>query len=148
MTALIRFSRGTGVAGWAVRSYTWSRFAHVGFLLAPGIVLDAAPGSGVSVREQPALDGDALFRADVPDAVVDAAVTWARNQVGARYDYIGVLGLGLHRNWRDESHWWCSELVAAAFEHAGHPLLNAKFLSRISPQDLLLSPYLIPVARV
>lgn len=73
---------------------------------------------------------------------IDEAYEWARTQIGKPYDFSAILGMALNRNWRDEDRWFCSELVAAAFEHAGTPLLSTRQsvgVYRITPRDLLLS---------
>ena len=55
--------------------------------------------------------------------VTDAAtgLSWAREQVGASYDFKGAFGLALspYRNWSKEGSWFCYELAAATLEKAG-----------------------------
>lgn len=36
----------------------------------------------------------------------------AAGQLYKKYDLMGIVGLGIGRNWEDPSDWWCSELVA------------------------------------
>lgn len=136
---LIRFSRGVGLAGAVVRAYTNSRFAHVGFLLEDGYVLDATPQYGVAIRRQSVLPGDALFEVSVSAETMTEAMTWAQAQIGRPYDWRGILGLGLHRDWHDDGQWWCSELVLGAFETTAEPLLHTGFVTRVTPRDLLFS---------
>lgn len=77
----------------------------------------------------------------VQDADHERAHRFCRSQVGKPYDWKAVLGIGLHRDWRDDAAWFCSELVAAALEYAGiEPV--AKDASRVTPDDLLRSPVL------
>ena len=72
-----------------------------------------------------------------PQAVIAAAAS----QIGKPYDYTAILGLGLRRDWQEEDAWFCSELVAWAFQHAGDPLFRADCLRRVTPQHLwMLAP--------
>ena len=65
----------------------------------------------------------------------------AASQIGKPYDYTAILGLGLRRDWQEEDAWFCSELVAWAFQHAGEPLFRAECLRRVTPQHLwMLAP--------
>lgn len=143
---LLRFSRGQGLAAAVVRAETWSWCAHVGFKLEDGHVLDSTPELGVAIREAKDHKGTRYYRVDAPAEVVHEALVWAKFQVGRPYDWRGALGIGFHRDWHDHHHWFCSELVAAAFEEAHHPLLRTGHLDRVTPADLLMSPYLIPLS--
>jgi hypothetical protein len=140
----LRFSRGDGVAGWAVRAYTWSWAAHVGFVLPTarradgGRVLDAYPGRGVSRRDVAWAPTDRFFEADVPAQ----ALQWAHSQIGCGYDYLGVLGHAIHRDAGGKGRWFCDAFVEWCCWKAGRPLLEVERLDRISPRDLLLSPCL------
>jgi lysozyme len=144
--ALIRFSPGVGLAGAIVRYATWSWCAHVGFKLADGHVLDAAPDTGVSIHTVVDDPGTQYYRVDCPDAVLAEALHWATTQIGKPYDWTAIYGMALHRDWHNDSAWFCSEFVEGAFDAAGYPLVvdNGR-VDRISPRDLLLSPRLIRV---
>jgi uncharacterized protein YycO len=77
---------------------------------------------------------------------VEEAYNWAINQAGKPYDFSAIFGIALNRDWHDESKWFCSELVAVAFEKVGHPLLSTRPSAqsyRLTPRDLLLSRELI-----
>lgn len=77
---------------------------------------------------------------------IDEAYAWALSQAGKPYDYSAILGIALDRNWRDPKRWFCSELICAAFESAGAPLLSTRpsdAVYRITPRDLLLSSRLV-----
>ncbi len=135
----LRFSRGSGPAGALVRAWTWSWCSHVGFALGDGWVLDATPEWGVARRHTVDDDSTRYFSVGAPfDRVCDRAAS----QIGRPYDWRGALGLGLHRDWQDQGAWFCSELVAWACAAAGHALLRADHLNRVTPRDLLLSPHL------
>lgn len=42
-----------------------------------------------------------------------------RAQVGKPYDHSAIWGFASGRDWREDDSWICSELQAAALEHAG-----------------------------
>ena len=133
------FVRTPSLFGAAIRAATWSRWNHVAFEVA-GRWLSATLDAGVSVQRPDPSALAARFRAPVPAAAIRAAL----QQLGKPYDLAGVLGVGLHRDWRDPGAWFCSELVAWACETAGAPLLRADRLGRITPGQLAMSPLLEP----
>jgi uncharacterized protein YycO len=141
MVITLRFSRGTGPAAALVRAVTWSWCAHVGIALNNGWVVDATHEHGVATRRAVDDDSTRYFTVSAPYAVLDHAYS----QVTRPYDWRGALGIGLHRDWRRTNAWFCSELVAWAFEAAGFPLLRADHIDRVTPRDLLMSPLLIPL---
>ena len=70
------------------------------------------------------------------------AYEWARTQIGKPYDFSAIAGIAVDRNWRDETKWFCSELIVASFEYVGFPLLSTRpsaAVWRYTPRDLLLS---------
>ncbi|MEW6647176.1 MAG: hypothetical protein AB1450_08265 [Pseudomonadota bacterium] len=108
-------------------------------MLPDGRLLGAVPG-GVSIRPY---DPSALrierHLVDAPDSVLQRALS----QLGKPYDWPGVLGYAARRDWQEDDSWFCSELVAWAFQAEGFPLLRAADAWRINPRDLLLSPLLL-----
>lgn len=138
----LRFSGGLGIAGRVIQAATWSWCSHVDFVLPDGRLLGAVPGQGVCIRA-PEADADRveLYQADVPDW----AVAYAKSQLGRPYDWGGILGWALHRDWQCMDRWFCSELVAWSCQSASTPLLRTDAAWRVTPRDLLLSPHLTPV---
>jgi uncharacterized protein YycO len=66
----------------------------------------------------------------------EAAWSWAAAQVGKPYDLTALFGWLSGRDWQEEDSWFCSELVAAAFDKAGSPLFREGTMSRVTPQHL------------
>ncbi|HEV2521077.1 MAG TPA: hypothetical protein VGT24_01740 [Candidatus Acidoferrales bacterium] len=128
----------------AIRFSTRSWASHAEFIdIAAGITLGARSVGGVKYRlcEKDHYSRIEQFVVDKASDMV-AAWSWAATQVGKPYDFSAISGIALDRNWHDESKWFCSELVAVAFEKAGHPLLSTRPSAasyRITPRDLLLS---------
>lgn len=144
---VLRFIGGRGLASQLIQLATWSWVSHVDFELPDGRVLGAVPGKGVCIRDIE-IDDHRVERygVKVPFGLYGHPLDWAAGQIGKPYDWAGILGYGLRRNWQEKDAWFCSELVAWAFQGAGHPILRAKDVWRITPRDLLLSPYLIPLS--
>lgn len=142
----MRFSSGSGLGGAIVRWASFSQFAHVGFHLTDGSVLDATPRYGVSIRFPTDNDTTEYWTIEAPQAVIDAAFAWGKTQIGKPYDWSGIAGFVWRRGvprvrcWRDDEAWWCSEYMVECFNAAGFPLLNnSGSYNRITPRDLLLS---------
>lgn len=148
---LVRFSRGIGWEAAAVRWFTWSDYAHVGFLLPENTILDATPQYGVSLRPwHRATDDDSATcycAISAPKAQIDAAIYWAASQVGKPYDWTAIYGFLAHRDWHRDTSWFCSEFVIQATLIGGCPLLSyqKRQVDRITPCDIRLSPILTPV---
>lgn len=122
MTVRVIYSRRHHPGSVALRTAMWSPWSHCGVIdTQRSMVVQAVAGAGVI--EVPL----AFFKADASRwAVVEypgdeaMAVAAARNQIGTRYDWSGVAGIGLHRHWNDEQAWFCSELVAYALMAGGY----------------------------
>lgn len=128
----------------AIRFLTWSWASHVDVVLSDGALLGALASRGVCLHAPPA---GGYRRVERYDVLVPAApvLRFLRRQLGKPYDWSAILAWPLRRDWHDRRAWFCSELVAAAFEQAGTPLLRASSaaaMRRITPRDLLLSPCL------
>lgn len=63
-------------------------------------------------------------------------------EVGAKYDYGSVFKFVTRRKGRHNTRWFCSELVFAACQDAGVPLLANVEAWAVSPGDLAKSPML------
>ena len=144
--AHIVFTAGMGWTGFVTRFATWGTAGHVAFELPDGRYLDATPSLGVAVHE--GLAGEIVGRFTVscePD-VEAHALAWAHLQAEEHkvYDWTALIGMAVRRDWHNPSAWFCSEIVAQAFEYAGFPLLRADHLNRVTPRDLMMSPCLRP----
>lgn len=137
-----------------VRRMSHSPFSHCDAVLPDGNLLGASDNPnaptikgnprGVAIRPpsyQPfRYRRRMILQTDRADDVIAIALT----QLGKDFDNSGLREFFSDefpdgRNWRLDSHWWCSELFAWAME-AGqfwpHPLAWPK--ARVSPTDLLL----------
>ncbi|MBK5914573.1 YiiX/YebB-like N1pC/P60 family cysteine hydrolase [Rhodocyclus purpureus] len=132
----------------AIRACTWSKWSHVALLDGPFAIEAVATG----VRKVPALE--AMDRAKRAVAVElqcrdpRAVIAAAESQIGKPYDFAAIVGFGLRRDWQEDDRWFCSELVAWAFQRAGQPLFRAECMHRITPEHLwMLAPAPTPPDR-
>lgn len=145
--------------GRLIRYGTEGEVGHVDAILPNGDLLgaQAAAGlggkpSGVQIRPegyQEDCGGRNFVRVTikVTPKQKDAFLTFLHSQVGKPYDVKSIIGFILGRQWRDPDAWFCSELIAAALEHAGvfaHPLRTRN--DRVTPQELLMICSVLGVA--
>lgn len=127
-----------------IRWNTRCRYSHAGFYdSGQGEYLSAQFRGGVRIRTE---TGHGVCRERASERVffyapkIEKAYEWAKTQIGKNYDHTAIFGLALDRDWRAKDSWFCSELVAKAFEQAGAPLLNPDVdVWRVTPRDILLS---------
>jgi hypothetical protein len=142
----LRFITESDIISDAIRVETWSPFSHVEFILDDGTYLGARSSGGVAIRPSDYCKPTREERYAIPctQEQKDAIIAYAMSQIGKPYDYTDIVGILIHRDWRSEDSWICSELVAAACEKGGLPLLHAPFkiVNRITPEEDYLSPLL------
>lgn len=134
----LQFSTTKGIGSHVIRWATWSPYSHVDLVLDDGRLLGATSRHGVAIRDPEPTSACARFRVSAREDVIVAA----RSQIGRPYDWPGIFGWGFRRNWQEQDSWFCSELIAWAFQQAGQPLLRFDKAWRVTPRDILLSPLL------
>lgn len=125
-----------------IRLVTWSEWSHVEILDGEALIgADMINGVCVTPLAHRLEISSRVALVEFPCADPAAVIAQVRSQLGKGYDYLGLLGLVTHqRRWQSTEDWFCSELVAYAFESAGYPLFRANMASRITPQSLWLLP--------
>jgi len=141
-TIALLFSTTANPFSGLIRAFTWSSWSHVS-IIDGDTVIEAAALHGV--RRVPVLDainrasrGEVVeFQCQDPERIIAAAAS----QIGKPYDYTALIGLGLRRDWQESDSWFCSELVAWAFQEAGEPIFRADAMHRVTPEHLwMLDP--------
>lgn len=133
------FNRKHTIGSLFLRGYLWSKWSHCA-IIDGDQVIEAATKNGVVSRPLVDLLSESSayeivdFECANPQAVIDAA----RTQIGRPYDYFGILGIGFRRRWQDDDSWFCSELIAWAFDKAGYPMFSEDAF-RITPRDLAIA---------
>lgn len=136
------FTRPPGLLGAAIRAFTWSRWSHVALIDGYEAIEARAPDGVIVTETEQLLLRDQVFElVELPCRNPEAVRAAAASQFGKPYDYTALLGLALRRDWQEEDAWFCSELIAWAFEQSGEPLFRRECLRRVTPQHLwMLGP--------
>ena len=134
------FTRRRHASSLLIRLVTWSNFSHVDIVLDGGQIIGAEAGKGVSKGsfERQVRKASKAVTVEIPVLDLQAALAFAKSQKGKPYDWLGVAGIGLRRNWQEPSKWSCAEFVAASLAKGGYNPFDAKFHHRITPQDLFM----------
>lgn len=134
------FTRRHHLGSAGIRIVTWSAYSHVDVIMDDGKLIGAIAGKGViesSYEERIKAASKAVIM-DLPVKEINEAMAFLRRQLGKPYDWSGVLGIGLHRDWQEDDKWSCAELAAAAAAEAGQRPFDVEFHHRITPQSLLM----------
>ena len=133
---------GADLIGW----YTRSLYTHVDAIMPGGGLLGARIKGGVQSRppDYRTFTRCARFTTTLSPEAENRFYGTLVSQLGKPYDWTGIVGFIADRDWRDPSHWYCSELIAWAFEQAGRPLLRIDNLDRVTPRDLTTSLLITP----
>lgn len=138
---IVLFSTSKGPISAFIRFFTWSKWSHVA-ILDGDYVIESRGGKGV-VRTPLQLFLRRVSRVAAmryPHVATDAAIAFARSQLGKGYDWGAIFGIGFRRNWGDRSKWSCVELATVAAHAANTPLLRCDEAWRHKPQELWLVP--------
>jgi len=142
----LQFFSGTGLSSKAIEWFSAGNLSHVGALLPDGNYLDSrsdkegAAAAGVQIRPKAIEGKEAAVVFNVPATAEQEAKFWQflRSQIGKPYDVPGILAFITARDWREPDSWFCSELQAAALEHAG--VIHSLYLpaNKVTPVALAL----------
>jgi hypothetical protein len=134
--------------GWWIERVTRSPFYHVALYDDAGYVVDAVPRGVVRRRVDDGTTGTRYIVAPAPEGRGEAALAWAKEQIGRPFDALGmfvVLGhLALGRaplpithfvGTRPSRRFTCSHLVAEAFVQAGVELVPGRDPPMVVPGD-------------
>lgn len=139
------FTRNKKIGSILIRGITWSEWSHVEIMTDEQTVIGAnIPVGVVEVSLEERLSHcteHQIVRVPVTEDIKRRVIEWARGQVGRPYDYLGLLSFFAKHDLNDDRSWFCSELVAAAFEHGGAPIFWPGSTYRITPQDIYMLPY-------
>jgi len=138
---IVLFYRPRGLSQF-ISLVTRSPFYHVAIAAGDDTVIEAVP-SGVRCRN---VNPDGHKRSYVtipsPDGACDAALAWAKTQIGDGYDSRDLVGLVLdrmlahaHVNYVAGDRYTCGEFVALAFERAGARLFPDLDSADVVPAD-------------
>lgn len=136
--------RGRGLVSALIRCQTGSQYSHAALLLPDGSIIEAWQGAGVRQRWlKDWCEVDVFAVRGMTETQWQAAIGYAKAQVGKKYDWCGVLRVAARFRTPDNSRWFCSELVFKALEVAGVRLLRHVRACEVSPGMLAKSPLLL-----
>lgn len=131
----------------AIRWQTRSKYSHAAVLMPDGkTVVESYPGVGVRVRRLTVNDWAKItaFRVDgFTAAHWEEVIRFATAQIGAGYDWVGVIRFLTRKPATVNGRYFCSELAFEAISRAGKQLLRAEPCD-VSPAMLALSPFILP----
>lgn len=133
----VLLSKRNHPGSYLIRAVTWSEWSHCELLHPDGRTLGAAAphGVGFDTLENRLKIAASVIQVDFPGDF-NKAWAYAESQIGKPYDWGGVAGIGLHRDWQQEDSWFCSELVGASLLQGGFMPYRTDLLHRLTPQHL------------
>lgn len=143
----LQFSLQDAISSKAIAWFSAGHFSHVDALTPAGFLLgsrsDEVGGALPGVQFRPIGYAPFVKRVifEVPACRHAERRFWnfLARQVGKPYDHTAILGFMMGRDWREDDSWFCSELQAAALEHAG--VFDKLYLAanKITPVSLALA---------
>jgi uncharacterized protein YycO len=134
MRVLFSTSKLPGAA--LIRAVTWSDWSHVAVIDGEEVIEATWPAVRVSALADVLAKHSRNIIVDIPCQDPAAVLAALRSQVGKPYDLTALFGLLVRRDWQEPDAWFCSELVAWAFDQGGSPLFRREALYRVTPQHL------------
>ena len=140
MIALYVSTEKWDIVSAVIRWFTLCSWSHVGFINLDTMTTFSAMADGRGVDFRPLKRGQKIMLLDAPHC--EEAYQKALSYKGQGYDFLAILGMVFHRNWKSRDRKFCNELVFRVFDEIGEPLLNHKFipLQHMFPEHILLSP--------
>lgn len=127
--------------GRLIRWWTKSPYSHCALYFrpegAPGFILEAMAGIGVRERLMVGIDATLWDTVAVPVSKesYEKALTWARSELGCKYDWKGIFWAQILRIPRAHpDQWFCSEYAAGGLQHLG--MLQGSRACTFSPGNL------------
>lgn len=135
------FSNRKNIGSYAIRGMTWGIWSHVA-VIDGDKVIEAIAFHGVrEISLKEALDNADHFEiVNLPCKDPLKVISLIRSQIGRPYDYMALLGFLARRDWGHSGAWFCSELIAWAFQQAGEPLFREGIMYRVAPEDIWRIP--------
>lgn len=137
----IALFKGNGFISKLIRWQTRGMYSHAALILNDGTVVESR--EFVGVRHVPDIIRDKgeevdIFAIDTTPAQDSTIAAFALEQVGKKYNYVGVFRFLTRQRWSasERDKWFCSELVYSAFKHAGLSLFRETEAWEVDPEFL------------
>lgn len=146
----VRFITAKGFVSGAIRRLTGSLFSHVEFGTPGGTWIGAHIGGGIQERAGDYCTPSLEYVYEIPCTAEEQAdfLTWARSQIGTKYDVWDIIGLALQMRKVHRLHEYiCSEFYGQGMLRifGAKRFLNVdwNWTYRITPETGHLSPILV-----
>lgn len=137
----LQFSAQNKIGSMLIRWRDWSDYSHVDTLLPDGSLLGAR-GDGIKIRDPYKISNKLILCIEVTEQQEKDYYAVLFEQLGKPYDYAGISGFIINRDWQEDDKWFCSELIMYCLMKANIKILNIEHLNRITPNHMILSTLL------
>ncbi len=145
MKVSVLFTKQRSLGSYIIRLVTWSNYSHVEIILpdvntGDNFLFSSTAKDGVNytrLSKRLAKSSKAvIMEIDSDNFDLALLLKFIESNLLKKYDWLGVIGIGLKRDWQSNNRWFCSEIVASALKYSGVQLFDSRFYGRITPQDL------------
>lgn len=123
MNLLFYIAKNGNFSDWLISTWTQGPFSHVELQFSDGICFSASKRDGGTRFKKIDVIPEHWAKINV-NCNENKIRDWCQNQLGCKYDLLGVLGLALHIKYKNKKQWFCSELVGEALRVGGLIKLN------------------------
>lgn len=125
------------ISSYAVRLFSWSGWSHVSTIIDDTYAIEAISNGGVvKTPIQDIISKSSNHKIlEVNIKNTETFYNAITSQLGKPYDTSAIFGFVFHRNWQDDSDWFCSELPAWATNQCGEPVFNNNEIYKVLPED-------------
>lgn len=113
---------GNSISSILIKMFTFSKWSHTAVMFDHLTVIDVTYRTGVRriTYEEFKSEYSDIYEVDVFLPNEAAALSFALNQLGKKYDYTAILGiLFRNRRWESDENWFCSELSETVCVYGG-----------------------------
>ena len=143
--------KGKSLTSKIIKFKTRGVYSHTAIMLDDNKIVEAWQGSNevriiesLSDGHKPGTEVD-IYYLDATQSQQVLFVEFVMEQLGKKYDYLGILGFVFNRNFHGQDSWFCSELFMAACVYAGIVVLKNTESWQASPSLITKSPKLYRV---
>lgn len=144
----LRFVTLSDFASAAIRIYQYGFWASHVEALIDGKLVGSHLKGGVRARpigyDAKTLVREQMISIDADDAATKTYESFVQAQIGKPYDVKAIVAMLVQRDWRDPNKWFCSELIAAAFEECKVFSRLPSAVNHILPRDIALMVSALP----
>lgn len=145
---MIALYRGKSLISRIIQVINWSPYSHAAWIdPLDGTVIEAWHRGGVthvkdiSTNHTKGTEVEIYSVEGETEEYRQIIRHFLKNQIGAKYDFAGIIGFIIRKNIQRKNKWFCSELIAQAYQNANLPILNLPS-NKIYPGMLVASPRL------